>query len=69
MKCEHCGYTLIQDEDGWHHKGATWYRRNDEVCYENRIEKLEDELLEAKARIYKLTKVCNKQIKSVNPTK
>ena len=69
MKCEHCGYELIQDADGWIHKGGNWFTPDFEICYMNQIADLKHELLEAKARIYELEKICNQQIISVNQTK
>lgn len=56
MKCEHCGYTLIKDEDGWIHKNKLKLIPDFEACYINQITELKHELLEAKARIYELEK-------------
>ena len=69
MKCEHCGYTLIQDEDGWRHKGHNWFTPDFEICRMNQIADLREQLAEAKERIKELEKVCNNQIISVTPTK
>ena len=59
MKCEHCGYELIHDEDGWIHKNKPKLIPEYEICYINKITELNYELLEAKERIKELENICN----------